>query len=144
MKLNLDSPISEVINTKITSLHPKDTIKHAEELFAQTDRKVLPVLVGGKYRGILYRQNFDTIKKTKSFYVKALDKAIDISPMAIEDVYTTKVVTLNTNACIKDAIELFVRYRQYFIPIVDDDKFIGLVTSYDVCKYILEKNEKDS
>lgn len=142
MKLYLDCPISEFINTKITSLHPKDTIKHAEQLFDLTDRKVLPVLVGGKYRGILYHQNFDTIKKAKSFYVKIVDKALDTSHMAVEDFYSNRVVTLNSKACLQDAIQLFVRCRQYFIPIVDDDEFVGLVTSYDVFSYILEKNFK--
>jgi len=142
MTINLNSPISEIINTRITTLHPKDTIKHAEQLFIQSDRRILPVIVGGKYRGVLQQNNFHTIRKANSFYVKVGNKALDISAMKVEDFYSAKVVTLSTEAYIKDAIELFVKCRQYYIPIVDDDEFVGLVTSYDVFSYILEKNFK--
>lgn len=140
MEINLNTKIIDVVNTRITSLHLKDSIDKANILFDQTNKNILPVIVGGDFKGVLFKQNFNAIEKANKFMIKLGEKFIDISPMKVEDFYKKDVKVLSIQSEIIDALEFFVEYRQYYIPIIDEKKFVGLVTPFDVFKYLIELN----
>ncbi len=138
MSINLDSKIIDVVNTKIISLHPKDSIKTATELFNRTNKNLLPVLVGHEFRGVLFKQNFSAVKKANTFLLRVQKTTVDISPMLVEDFYADEVKIMSIKSSIRDAMKFFTTYRQYYIPIIDESKFIGLVTPFDIFKHFLE------
>jgi len=135
--------IIEIVNTRITSLHPKDSIQKAQLLFDRMEKNIIPVLVGNEFRGVLIRQDFKALEKANKFIVKVKQQMVDVSQMTVEDFYKHDVRVLDVNAKLFDALEFFIANRQYYIPILKDNAFIGLVTPFDVFKYLVKlENDK--
>ena len=124
MKINLDTEINEVVNINIATLHPKDSIERALNLFELKNIKILPVISNQEIKGILFKQNFKAIEKANKFFVKIDKQLFDISPMRVEDFMTTDFKVLSIRSKNIDALEFFIEHRQYYIPIVDMKKFV--------------------
>lgn len=143
MKTNLYSQLEEVVNKNIRTLHPKDSIERAMDLFEQTNRKILPVVSNQEIKGILFMQNFKAVDKANKFFVKLDRQIYDISPMRVEDFMTTDFKVLSVRSKLIDALNFFLEYRQYYIPVVDMKQFVGLITPFDVFQYFKELHEFD-
>ncbi|MBT8233445.1 MAG: CBS domain-containing protein [Saprospiraceae bacterium] len=143
MNINLNTKIIDIVNKKIRTLHPKDSIEHAQIIFQQTDRKILPVVSNHELKGILFKQTFKAIEKTNKFLIKVNKQLVDISPMRVEDFMTTDVKVLSVRSEIIDALEFFTEHRQYYIPIIDIKTFVGLVTPYDFFKFCINIYEEN-
>ena len=138
MKINLDTEINEVVNLNIATLHPKDSIERALDLFERKNRKILPVISNHEIKGILFKQNFKAIDKANKFMVKIDQQLFDISPMRVEDFMNTDFKVLSIRSKIIDALDFFTEHRHYYIPIVDIKTFVGLVTPFDIFQYFKE------
>lgn len=139
MNIDLNTKIIDITYSKVTTLHPKDSIKKAELLFSQIDVKVLPVAVGGALRGVLLKGDFRNISKTNQNLIKYFDKQYDFAEMTVEDYMIKDFKVLDIKSKVIDAIRFFKRFRQYYIPIVDDQQLVGMVTPYDVFDFILTR-----
>ncbi len=53
---------------------------------------------------------------------------------SLHTIMTANVVTLKPNNTLGDAREIFMTKRIHHIPIVEDKKLVGLVTSWDIFK----------
>ncbi|MBK8966983.1 MAG: CBS domain-containing protein [Saprospiraceae bacterium] len=53
---------------------------------------------------------------------------------ALHTIMTANVVTLKPNNTLGDAREIFMTKRIHHLPIVEDKKLVGLVTSWDIFK----------
>lgn len=141
MNINLDTNIIDITHVRMTTVHPKDSIKTAETIFSQIDRSVLPVVVNGALRGILLKADFQNIRKTNNNLLKYYDKKYAFGEMTVEDYMIRNYKVLDINSSLLDAIRFFKANRQYYIPIVEESRLIGLVTPYDVFTSILEEVE---
>ena len=144
MNLDLDTKIIDITYSRVTTLHPKDSIKKAELIFSQIDRKVLPVVVNGALRGVLLKGDFKNLTKTSHNLLKYYDKKYDFGEMTVEDYMVKDVKVLDIRYKVIDAIRFFRTYRQYYIPIVDDQQLIGIVTPYDVFDFIITRTDSET
>ncbi len=142
MNIDFNDKIIEITNTNIQTLHPKDTLKKAIELFKRTERNILPVTVSNQFKGVLINQKFYPGDHKNQFSITTSFGKVDISHHYVEDYMATEIKCIAAKSSILNAMEFFVRERQYFLPILHDKQFVGLVTPYDVFKYILLKQEK--
>ncbi|NNF20777.1 MAG: CBS domain-containing protein [Saprospiraceae bacterium] len=129
--------ITEIMSVRLTTIHPKDNIGKAEMLFKNIDKNVLPVVVNNELKGILLRRDFKSLARTKNYINTRLGGKFTAQNMTVEDFMTREVKVLLTEKTIKDAIQFFIDYKQYFIPILDGREIVGIVTPHDVFKFIL-------
>ncbi len=132
LQLDASASIMDVVNTKISTLHPKDTIARAEELFNWTKKNIIPVIVDDRFCGVIIKQEFKSINKANQFIVGVGSARLDISRMLVQDFYNKDTKVLESTATLQDCIEFFLEYRQYFIPVLDKERFLGLVTPFDI------------
>ncbi len=52
---------------------------------------------------------------------------------------TTKLATLESNAKVGSAVLIFIENLFHAVPIVQDEKLVGIVSTLDVMKYSLKK-----
>ena len=139
MNLDFDTKIIDITYSRVTTLHPKDSIKKAELIFSQIDVKVLPVVVSGALRGILLKGDFRNLSRTNQNLIKYFDKQYDFAEMTVEDYMVKDVKVLDIKSKVIDAVRFFKKFRQYYIPIVNDQQLVGMVTPYDVFDFILTR-----
>ena len=123
--------MNEAIHTIMTknpiSLSPKHTIADVESLFKHHRIHHLPVVDEGKLIGLI--TTYDLWNHTSSNPKKTF----------VTDVMNTRIVRISPEDKIGTAAELFLDNRFHALPVVQDDKLVGIVTTFDVLKYEFKK-----
>ena len=58
---------------------------------------------------------------------------------SIDDIMVTDVKTLHPNDPVRDAFALLAEGTFHALPIVEDDKLVGIITTTDLLRYALEQ-----
>ena len=115
--------IKEIIKN-VKTISPGDTVKEAASVMSRHNIGSLVVVNSSKkVVGIVTER--DIIEK-----VNARDKLA--SRVRIEDIMTSKVITIDANALIDDAVYLMVKHRIKKLPVLDNNELIGIITSTDI------------
>jgi CBS domain-containing protein len=120
---NFRMKIKEIIKN-VKTISPGDTVKEAASVMSRHNIGSL-VVVNSKKKVVGIVTERDIIEK-----VNARDKLA--SRVSIEDIMTSKVITIDANALIDDAVYLMVKHRIKKLPVLDNNELIGIVTSTDI------------
>jgi CBS domain-containing protein len=121
--------------TKVYSIGPDDTLTHA--LLQLTDHKIGALLVlDGQQRikGILSERDI----------VKHFSKRIvhpDTASIKVSEVMTKGVTYVKPHQSLEDCLQLMTAGRFRHLPVMDDEKLVGLVSIGDVVKAALEERD---
>lgn len=134
--------ISEVMNSKLLTLHPKDSIGRAEEIFESYKVHHIPVVVSDKVVGIISMGDlivWNSLITQHSDRVMSPTNTFTIS--CVEEIMTKNPICIDKDELLSRALELMVKYRINSLPVVENEKIVGIVTSYDFLK-LLQKEIK--
>lgn len=137
--MKVQDPIKSIMSNKLISLHPKDKIQEAKELFEKYPIHHIPIVVMNKLVGILSLGDILFLSKKpimSSFDAFIRDQKLSID--AVEEIMTTDIITINSDATINDALEKMINFRVNAIPVIENQELIGLVTSFDILKNVVE------
>ncbi len=129
--------VSQIMTTKLITLHPKDKIKRAEEIFNLYNIHHIPIVIMDKVVGILSQG--DVLFLSQKPVMHSFDQFIKeqkLSLGTIDEIMTTQVITVPHNAQINDVAALLVNKRINAVPVVNEGKLCGILTSYDLLKLI--------
>lgn len=135
--MNYQNDINTIMSKKIISLHPKDKIAQAKEIFDTFAIHHIPIVVMNKIVGIVSLG--DILFLTKKPIMHSFDKYIrdkKLSIDAIEEIMTENVICMQSTDTIKDVVDVMIKNRINAIPILNKEELVGLVTSYDILKTI--------
>jgi CBS domain-containing protein len=119
--------VVELMNKNVITCHPSEqlnTILNKLELFKIAG---MPVVDKGKLVGIISQS--DILKGIKSG---------TISDLSVADVMTAQVLTVPPTESAIVVARLMVEKHVNRIPIVDNDKVVGIVTRGDIIKAVAE------
>lgn len=125
-RISLYTPISKVMKRDIYVLENKHNLKRVVELFKTYRRGGYPVIKEKKVISIV--TDFD--------FLKNIDKPTGIS---IEEMMVYKPIFAKENYNIRDVANMMVKGGFRRLPIVRDGILVGIVTPYDVLKYLKNK-----
>lgn len=119
--------VVELMNKNVITCHPSEKLNiilNKLELFKIAG---MPVVDKGRLVGII----------SQSDILKGL-KTGDISDQSVEDVMTANVITVPPTESAIVVAKLMVEKHINRIPIVDNDKVVGIVTRGDIIKAVAE------
>lgn len=123
--------MNEAIHTIMTknpiSLSPCNTIADVESLFKHHRIHHLPVVDEGRLIGLV--TTYDLWNHSNA----------DPNETFVTDVMNTQIVKISPEDKIGTAAELFLDNRFHALPVVNNDKLVGIVTTFDVLKYEFKK-----
>ena len=133
-----DIPVKEIMSSKLLTLHPKDKLTRAKEIFHEYDIHHIPVVVLNKIVGIISQgdilylesvvsNSFDRFIQEKKFELNTIDEVMTVDP-----------VCMGSESTIGEVLSTMLNRRINAIPITENDELIGLVTSQDLL-YILDR-----
>jgi acetoin utilization protein AcuB len=127
----------------VVTVRPRDTALHARELMAKYRINQLPVVTDGRVVGIVtdrdLRDVFPSVFESAAPSGHARKGGLtDPATIPLEDVMTTKVITLAPAALVADAARLMRRERIGAIPIVEGGRLAGILTRSDVLDAFVE------
>ena len=119
--------VVELMNKNVITCHPSEklnTILNKLELFKIAG---MPVLDKGRLIGIISQSDILKGIKTGS-----------IGDLSVADVMTTHVITVSPTESAILVAKLMIEKHINRIPIVDNDKVVGIVTRGDIIKAVAE------
>lgn len=114
--------VRDVMNRNVIATKPDTSIRKAAEIMTQRHIGSLIVLEDEKIAGII----------TETNVLHAVAEKKDPDATAVADVMTKDVITIGPSKKIEDAVELMIKYRIKKLPVVDNEKLVGVVTASDI------------
>lgn len=125
----MNEPVSSIMSTDLITLKPDDTLQVVAQTFREKRIHHLPVVENGNLVGLI--TTYDLFKMGKA--------AEDYANIKVREVMTTKLAKLEPTAKVGTAAEIFLENLFHALPIVDGEKLVGIVTTFDVLRYEFRK-----
>ena len=134
------TPISTIMTRNVITLNYQDDLETAELLFKRKKIRHIPVIKHNEVIGIL--SYTDLLRISFADAVDESENDIDTvvyNMFTIEQVMAKNVVSVTSNASIKDVAKLLARKEFHALPVVDNGDLVGIVTTTDLINYLIEK-----
>lgn len=132
------TPISAIMTKNVITLNTSDTLETAERLFKQNHIRHIPVVSGKSIKGMLsltdlLRISFaDAVDETEDYV-----DTIVYNMFTIEQVMAKNLISVTSKTTIKEVAEILAKKEFHAIPVVDNNKLVGIVTTTDLINYLL-------
>jgi CBS domain-containing protein len=127
-------PIRNILSRKgweVVSVSPQKTLLEVADILVSRHIGAVTVLDGeGNLLGLVSERDIVT---------GLSEHHDDVMTLTAADVMAHPVRTCSPDCTIYDAMQMMTTYRHRHIPIMEDDKLIGLVSIGDLVKYRLEE-----
>ena len=140
-RLKRNESVSHVMTKDLQTITIKTPLSEVGKIFASNNFHHLPVLSGETLVGMLSFTDLMRVSFTDSFGVTAEQAVYELldHTLSVEQVMTKEVVTISTKHTIREAAELLAEGRFHALPVVDGDQLVGMVTSADLLKFLLDQ-----
>ncbi|MGB8170757.1 MAG: CBS domain-containing protein [Chthoniobacteraceae bacterium] len=129
------------MSTNLVTVHHGDPVSKVRQLIREHGVHHLPVVSGQKLVGII--SNTDVLRVSFGDTFQTDERAVDATldhTFTIEQLMQKDPVSVRENAPIREAAHALVQGSFHSLPIVSDgQKLVGLVTSTDLIRYLLEQ-----
>lgn len=133
-------PISQIMTKNLVTLTTKEDLVTAEELFKKNNIRHIPVVSGTAIVGML--SYTDLMRVSFADAIDESEHEVDTmvyNMFTIEQVMVKDVATVPVTATIKEVAQFLSLKEFHALPVVEGEKLVGIVTTTDLIKYLLEQ-----
>jgi CBS domain-containing protein len=116
--------VKDIMTRNVVAVQRDTPLREAAEIMADNHIGCLVVKSGGKVTGII------TDRDVLVFIADESHRSID--SYKVKDVMTGYVITIRSTSPIEKAVKLMTENRIKKIPVVDDEKLVGIITMSDI------------
>lgn len=132
--------ISSIMTTDLITVNYKDDLEKAEHLFKTHKIRHIPVVKGDELKGMI--SYTDLLRISFADAIGEDEMSIDsvvYNMFTIEQVMVKSVVSMPSTSTIKEVAELLTKRNFHAIPIVDNNRLVGIATTTDLLKFLLSQ-----
>ncbi len=132
--------ISEIMTKNIIALNRDDDLETAEMLFKRNKIRHIPVVAEDVIIGMLSYTDLLRISFADAVY--ETEEEVDTlvyNMFTIDQVMAKNVVTVPSTATIKEVAKILAENEFHALPVVDDGRLVGIVTTTDLINYLLKQ-----
>lgn len=135
-----DIPVADIMTQNVISVNLNDSLREAKRTLKKNKIRHIPVLHENELVGILSQTDILRLSFGSKFGEGQMDADEAVFDMlTIESVMKHKPKTVYLNDTIQDVAEIFASEEYHALPVIDsNDKLIGIVTTTDVIRYLLD------
>ncbi len=133
-------PVSTIMTKNVVKLHLSDDLTKAESLFKKHHIRHIPVVNGSLIVGML--SYTDLLRISFADAIDEEEQEIDVmvyNMFSIEQVMAKNLVKVSPDTSIREVAQILSKSEFHALPIVEGDLLVGIVTTTDLTKYLLEQ-----
>ena len=130
--------VSSIMSTNVVTISPKKSIFMAEKTMIEKGFRRLPLVYEGKLVGIV--TVMDILRffgKGEVFHHLKSGTIMQVLQTEIEEIATRKLVTVSPEADIGEAARIMEENNVGALPVLENDKLVGIITERDFFKVIV-------
>lgn len=125
-----DITVDELMTENPKTVDKETSIEELVSMFKKHDFHAFPVVEDGKLYGVVTKTdvvNDINVNGFKGFTNKK-----------VKDICSTKLITVEHDSNIIDATDLLIKQGHRFVPVVDDDEVVGVLSYRDIAKRLMK------
>ncbi len=133
-------PVSQIMTRNVVTISVTDDLVTAEELFKKHRIRHIPVKSGNDVQGML--SYTDLMRISFADAIDEHEQEVDTmvyNMFTIEQVMAKNVISVTSNTTIQDTARFLARRDFHALPVIDNGKLVGIVTTTDLINYLLEQ-----
>jgi acetoin utilization protein AcuB len=130
-------PLRKVMSSRLITLHPKDRLSRAKDVFDSYKIHHIPIQVMGQLRGIISLGDLLFLESVATNSFDEFIQAKKLELCTVDAIMTPNPITIEVTASVQSAVSLMLTHRINALPVLDDDgQLVGIVTSRDMLKLL--------
>ena len=121
----MNENVGSIMTTNLITVGPSDTLQTVKDILISRRIHHVPVVEEGIMVGLVSIDDLFKLNINHSDYGNTL----------VSTVMTKKLAKVESTDKIGTAAEVFMEHLFHALPVVDDGKLVGIVTSFDLLKY---------
>ena len=135
-----NQPVSSIMTKGPTTVHIRQSLADVRGVMTEKQCHHVPVVDGDKLVGML--TSTDLLRASYEYGEDPRNvQAVPDHTRSIEDLMQRTLVTLRPKDTVRDAAEIFSKNWFHALPICEDGKLVGIVTTTDVMGYLVEQHQ---
>ena len=133
-----NSKISEIMMRHITVVTPDTLMGRLNEVFSNNDFHHLPVVEGETLVGIITRQDVDRMLRCVDLFRTEENRLYNdklFKSILAAEVMTLDPTVVSPDDTIGHAAMLFSENKFHALPVVKDNKLVGMLTTFDLIDF---------
>ncbi len=130
--------VSAIMTPNPISVNVTNKVSEVANIFNEKKIHHIPVVSGEKLIGIISKTDIERISYVSNLQDEKANTAI-YDMLKIEQIMTDQVDTVEESDEIRDAARKFATGKYHALPVLENGKLSGIVTTTDVIKYLLEQ-----
>lgn len=134
------TPVSSIMTANVITLNHTDNLDTADRLFKSKNIRHIPVVSGDAIIGMLSYTDLLRISFADGAYEEETDvETVVYNMFTIEQVMAKNLVSISSQTTIKEAAEILSKKEFHALPVVDNGKLVGILTTTDLINYLLDQ-----
>lgn len=130
--------VAEIMTTEVVAIEPQNSIATAIRLMRQGQLRRLPVVEDGVLVGIVTSGDLRRITGLASILRDPSQDNFLWHHIPVANVMTRDPLSLSPHTPISEAARLLVKHKIGGLPVVDQGRLVGIITSSDLLETLIE------
>jgi len=131
--------VKDAMSSNVVSVASQTSLKDLLAIFEEHDFNMLPVIRDGKLVGVVTKLDLLRAFVVERTFTKAT--YLNILVDKVDDVMCTNIESVGPNDSIRLAVESMVENKIRSMPVLDDDRLVGIISRGDVMRYLVFEDE---
>jgi CBS domain-containing protein len=136
--MNKTTPVADIMSRYIIAVTPNTSVLDIKALFEAKQFHHLPVVDKGKLMGIVSKIDVYHVTHCDTLFRSKKDQEFNarlLKSILAEEIMSKHLVVLSPTDSVSAAAALFSTNKYHALPVVDNGKFVGIVTTYDLIEH---------
>ena len=136
MKKN--EPIASIMTREVITLNLRDTLYSAEKRMKKNHIRHMPVVDGDKLIGLVSLSDLLRISFIDAYSKEGTEDTPIYNMLSIKDLMIRDPLTVTPSSTILEVSKLLASKEFHSLPVVEDGKLVGIITTTDLLHYFIE------
>jgi CBS domain-containing membrane protein len=137
-KLPPDVTVEQIMAKNPATLDRNDTLDLADDVMSVGRIRHMPVIEEGNVVGIISQRDLFRSALVKALGFGSKTQTVISRTIKVKEIMTNHVITISPDASVKEAARVMIERKIGCLPVVEDEKLVGLVTETDILRYVVE------
>lgn len=133
-----NEPISKIMTTELITLSFSDTLYSAEKRMKVNHIRHIPVVDNDKLLGLLSLSDLKRISFIDAYSKEGTEDTPVYNMLSIQDLMIKNPITASSDTTILEVSKLLISKEFHSLPVVDDGKLVGIVTTTDILNFFID------
>lgn len=134
--------VSDVMTTQVVSLNTEDIVSEVYQIFSELNIHHIPVVHKEDHIvGIVSKSDLERISSGISLFSQNRKNEFNevlYRTLRVSEIMTPQPECVKPDLSLKEAILLFRENKFRALPVVEEDRLIGIITPYDIMLFFAE------